>query len=87
MRKLYIILITVLLVMSSSVGFSAENKGDGSAPVDSGTQFSKPRGFGEEASQDENESHERMFNEAAPGAWSKDPEPGKDKPSDEAKDK
>ena len=87
MKKLYVILITALFAFTSSVGFAAEGNGGGSAPADPGTRFNTPRGFGEEASQDEYESHERMFNEAAPGAWSNDPEPGKAKPSSEAEGK
>ena len=84
MKKLYIFFITALFAITSSVGFAAGGNGNGSAPVNAGTRFDTPRGFGEEASQDETQAHERMFNEAAPGAWSNDPEPGKDKPSSEA---
>ena len=85
MKKLTIILITALFTVTSAVGFAAEGQGGGgAAPADPGARFDTPRGFGEEASQDDTESHERMFNESAPGAWSQDPEPGKDKPSSEA---
>jgi hypothetical protein len=82
MKKLYIILITVLFAVTSSIGFAAGgHRSGGSVHVGSegvtGAPFATPRGFGEEEFQDET----HMFNDAAPGAWSNDPEPGKDKPS------
>jgi len=84
MKKLYIILIAALFAVTSSLGFAADGQsGDGSSPGGAGVRFDTPRGFGEEASQDDAESHERMFNEEAPGAWSNDPETGKAKPSTE----
>ena len=63
-------------------GSSGSGGGYGGGSVQPGPEFTTPRGFGEEASQDEAEAHERKFEEKAPGTWSKDPEPGKDKPTD-----
>ena len=88
MKRIYLVLFTVVSVVISSATFAANGgsgnssgSGYGGGSVKPGPEFATPRGYGEEASQDEDKEHERKFNEAAPGAWSKDPEPGKDKPS------
>ncbi len=88
MKRIYLALLTVMFVATSSAAFAADGdsgkssgSGYGGGSVNPGPEFNTPRGHGEEASQDEDQAHEREFNEAAPGAWSKDPEPGKDKPS------
>jgi hypothetical protein len=95
MKKTMLIMTAVLFVATTftlaaagsgsagSEGASGSGGGYGGGSVQPGPEFSTPRGFGEEASQDETtEAHERKFEEKAPGAWGKDPEPGKDKPSD-----
>jgi hypothetical protein len=94
MKKTMLIITAVLFVATSftlaaagsgstgSEGRSGSGGGYGGGSVQPGPEFATPRGFGEEASQDDTEAHERMFDEKAPGAWSKDKEPGKDKPSD-----
>ena len=88
MKRIYLVLFTLVFVVTSSATFAANGgsgkstgSGYGGGSVNPGPEFATPRGHGEEASQDEGKEHERKFNEAAPGAWSKDPEPGKDKPS------
>ena len=92
MKKTMLVLTAVLFVTTSfilsaagsgSAGRegSSTGSGYGGGSVQPGPEFTTPRGFGEEASQGETEAHERMFDENAAGAWSKDPEPGKDKPS------
>lgn len=88
MKKLYIILITVLLAVTTSVGFAAGgHRGGGSAHDGSEgvttSPFDTPRGFGEENPLDEDdmEHSERNFNEAAPGAWNNEDDSGKEAPS------
>jgi hypothetical protein len=89
MNKVYVILVTVLFLATSAVGFAASgHRGGGSASAGqegfSATPFVTPRNHG--GMQDPDTMlHNRMFEEAAPGAWSNDPEPGKAKPSDEKK--
>ncbi len=90
MRKLYVVIITVLFALTSSIGFAAGgHRSGGSVPEGSegvtGSPFNTPRGFGDAPLHDEAAAQERLFNDAAPGAWSNDPEPGKDKPSSEKK--
>jgi hypothetical protein len=91
--KKTMLIITAVLFITISFTLAAAGSGSAGSPgssgagygggsVQPGPEFTTPRGFGEEASQDETEAHERKFEESAPGAWSKDPEPGKDKPSD-----
>ena len=88
MKKFYVTLITVLFMATSSVGFSDGHRGGGGASAGqegfSAAPFVTPRNHGGEQDTD-TMLHERMFNDSegeSQGAWSNDPEPGKDKPSD-----
>ena len=89
MKKFYVTLITVLLIATSSLGFAGSGHyGGGSASPghegSTGAPFATPGVFGGVGSDGDDifSGHEREFEDAAPGAWSNDPEPGKDKPSD-----
>lgn len=90
--KKSLVVLSAFLLATASAGFASESGsggGYGGGSATPGSEFEKPRGRGEEAimgDEEENpklEAENRKFNnESAAGAWSKDKEPGKDKPSD-----
>ncbi len=86
MKKLYVILVSVLFALTSSLSMAAGgHHGGGSAHQGSEgvkpSPYETPRGFGDGSSYYEADALNRLFNEMAPGAWSNDHEDGKDKPS------
>ncbi|MGD8590360.1 MAG: hypothetical protein PVG22_16160 [Chromatiales bacterium] len=78
MKKLYVTLITVFFLATSSIAFSGNGRhGGGAASAGQegvmGTSFVTPRDFGWGRLQDEVDfmGHQRNFNQPpAPGAWS-----------------